>query len=235
MDVVLAVASEPVGVLETVQSCSQPESRIFAYVSSGNGISNSLTKHSEKKNHDQKKVLREWMGRKDERTFVAEVANSWSGSEASAYVLHIVTHYHDLAPKTIFLHAHDGSWHSEGICKLISRSESAHERVGFLNLNKPYPRRCLSPHRAIGPFVDRRLWKQYERHWDLWTNSSPPRRITFECCAQFVASRTSLYKRDLYVWARILRSIAHDRLGGTWEYLWPTLVDEDLAVQKANC
>ena len=140
-----------------------------------------------------------------------------------------------MAPKTVFLHAHDGSWHSRPVCHLLDSARRAPDTVGFLNLNNAYPKRCLSPRNVFGPSVDHKVRNFYYHNWGLWTNTTPPARITFECCAQFVASRSSLHKRELFVWARIMRSIVHDRLGNNWEYLWPTLVDESMAERMGTC
>ena len=230
MDVVVAIGAEPVQpFLSTLLGCT-PNRDLYFYVASGHGKSHSLTQH--KFNASR---LSEWLSMHRGRVHVSEVANTWSGTEASAFILHIVTHYHDLAAKTVFLHGHGSSWHSDPVCSLIRRSEVARPDVGFLNINRPFPKRCLSPSPVFGPSVSAAVRDRYYQNWRLWTNSTPPKRITFECCAQFVATRTAIHKRPLDAWTRILRAIVHDRLGNNWEYLWPTLIDEDQATATDVC
>ena len=176
-----------------------------------------------------------WLNEQRDNIFVSEIANTWSGTEASAFALHIVTHYYDMAPKTIFLHAHDGSWHSDKVCNLVKRGLVASPKTKFLNLNRPYPVRCLSRSSVVGIKVDFHVRDFYYANWRKWTNSSPPKRIVFQCCAQFVASKHAVHKRPLYVWSNILKAIVHDRLGNNWEFLWPTLIDEKGNSKLSNC
>ena len=228
MDIVVAVGSESVNFLSQISPCLG-SNRIFLYVSSGNGVANSLTPHAYK----NKEHLSEWLRQEKNNVFVSEIANTWSGTEASAFSLHIVTHYYDMAPKTIFLHAHDGSWHSGRVCKLVRTGLAAQTK--FLNLNLPYPLRCLSPSKFTGYGANAHVRDFYYANWRKWTNSTPPKRIVFECCAQFLASKHAIHNRPMSVWANILRSVVHDRLGNNWEYLWPTLIDENGTSQLSTC
>ena len=81
----------------------------------------SLTRHSG--TH-----LNEWLKYKAPNTFVAEISNTWSGTEATAYVLHTLTHYNEMAPKTVFLQRHDGSWHSRPVCHLLHKKRGNFQR-----------------------------------------------------------------------------------------------------------
>lgn len=231
MDIVVAVGHETIQFLSHITPCLDSSTNLFVYVSSGNGRSRSLTPHI----YGSRNQFQKWLAVKQDRVFVSEIANTWSGTEASAFALHIVTHYHEMALKTVFLHAHDGSWHSDRACALVMRAKATSPETRFLNLNHPFPLRCLSPSNVLGPSVDRGVRDFYYAHWRRWTNSTPPTRIVFECCAQFVASRHAIHSRPLHAWSSILRSIVHDRLGNNWEYLWPTLIDEEGSVRRSDC
>ena len=148
-----------------------PNDRLYVYVSSGNGIAKSLTRHS------QKNSLTQWLRYRAPNTFVAEIANTWSGTEASAYALHILTHYYEMAPKIVFLHAHDGSWHSKSICRLLDDARRAPDDVSYRYLNYRYEKRCLSPRGVVGSFLDDKVRDFYYNNWRLWTNSTPPVRV----------------------------------------------------------
>lgn len=228
MDIVVAVGSESVDFMSHITPCLH-SNRIFMYVSSGNGQYRSLTKHS------GKGYLKLWLQEHKDNIYVSEIANTWSGTEASAFSLHIAMHYYDMAPKTIFLHAHDGSWHSDKVCDIVRKARAVSAETTFLNLNRPFPLRCLSPSNVVGVAVSSNVRDFYYANWRKWTNSSPPKRIVFECCAQFLASKYAIQKRPLYVWTNILRAIVHDRIGNNWEYLWPTLIDQDKSSQSSNC
>ncbi len=230
MDIVVSVAHESTHFLTNIAPCIHSSNNLYVYVSSGNGVSKSLTKHKSGSLH-----LEAWLSHQRDNLFVSEIANTWSGTEASAFALHIVTHYDVMLPKTVFLHAHDGSWHSDRICALVRRGEAASPTTGFLNLNRAYPLRCLSPSKVSGPEVNNQVRDFYYANWQRWTNATPPKRIVFECCAQFVASKRAIHSRSLNVWTNILRAIVHERLGNNWEYLWPTLIDEKGSAALSDC
>ena len=130
---------------------------------------------------------------------------------------------------------HDGSWHSDKVCNLVQKGLYAPPTTKFLNLNRPYNLRCLSPTKVTGVGVNAKVRAFYYANWKKWTNSTPPKRIVFECCAQCLASKHAIHIRPLSTWTKILRAIVHDRLGNNWEYLWPTLIDEDGTSQLSTC
>ena len=236
MDLIFASTSESPSLLfSAISKCDlDAQTRIYVYVSVGDGRSNSLKRHRHVRNASEwERVAARYKADINAKIVVAEVPNVWSGTEATAYMLHIVTRYADLARKSVFMHGHDSSWHSARVCALVQRARRS--TAGFENLNNNYQLRCMSPRGVYGAYTSLALRDWYYSHWLSWTLEAPPKRIVFQCCAQFVAQSSSIRKRQLNAWTQMLDAIVHSRMGNNWEYLWPTLIDESLAVEQARC
>ena len=117
-----------------------------------------------------------------------------------------------LAAKSAFMHAHITAWHSDRMCDIIRRGLGQLSRnvtgPAYVNLNKPYPRKCLSPNAFTGVHTSEELRNDVFTNWTNWFESSPPRRITFDCCAQFITTRASSRGRSHTFWTSALRFMA---------------------------
>lgn len=170
------------------------------------------------------------------------VNNTWTGTESTAYLTHVHELYDDLADKLAFVHGHVSSWHSGNICDIIHNGVAKADRatVGksvYVNINKPYPLRCLSRNGTSGLFATEELRAKVYDNWAKWTGEAEtPSRLTWECCAQFVTTRQSLRARDRAFWKHTyeaMYSFPNDRI--PWEYLWPTLVSPSFSASRGNC
>ena len=168
--------------------------------------------------------------------FGARVNNSWTGSEATGFLWHMAHEYDNYAAKVVFVHAHVSSWHSGELCDIITTGvHNASASNGYVNLNNPYQRRCLSRNNLVGLFASEEMRDVIYGNWTRWFGTRPPVRVTFECCAQFITTRHTLRNRPRAFWNRALSSMASSEGKIPWEYLWPTLVNEDENVKKASC
>ena len=164
---------------------------------------------------------------------VYELYNEWSsGDEASAYLLHIALNYEALSDRTVFLHGHIASWHSEDICSLITRGFSANDN--FVELNLPYPHRCVSDRGCTGPYVNEDVRATLMGKWASVVGTPTPERLTWSCCAQFAATSATIRRRPQTTWWKLyLHSMFDQHI--QWEYMWDTLVDQDRAVAAGTC
>ena len=105
----------------------------------------------------------------------------------------------------------------------------------YVNLNNLYPRRCVSRNNVVGVHASTKLGDNIYGNWTRWFGSEPPVRVTWECCAQFITTRETLRNKPRMFWDRALLSMESPEWKIPWEYLWPTLVNEDDNVKKAVC
>ena len=167
------------------------------------------------------------------------VNNSWTGGEATGFMSHIAREYDNYAAQVAFVHAHVSSWHSGRLCDIISKgvrsTVSMNGKSSYVNLNNPYPRRCVSRNNVVGVHASTKLRDNIYGNWTRWFGSEPPVRVTWECCAQFITTRETLRNKPRMFWDRALLSMESPEWKIPWEYLWPTLVNEDDNVKKAVC
>ena len=172
------------------------------------------------------------------------VNNTWTGTESTAYLTHVYERYDDFADKVAFVHGHLTSWHSDTICSIVREgvkkanlAMQSNAGAVYVNINKPYPMRCLSRTGQSGQFATEELRTKVYRRWSLWTgDATTPERITWECCAQFVTTRESLRAREKSFWKHTyeaMYSFPQDEI--PWEYLWPTLVSPAFSAARGNC
>jgi len=172
------------------------------------------------------------------------VNNTWTGTESTAYLTHVYERYDDFADKIAFVHGHLTSWHSDTICSIVGKgvkkanlAMQSNAGAVYVNINKPYPMRCLSRNGQSGQYATEELRTKVYRRWSLWTGeATTPERITWECCAQFVTTRESLRAREKSFWKHTyeaMYSFPQDEI--PWEYLWPTLVSPAFSAARGNC
>jgi len=172
------------------------------------------------------------------------VNNTWTGTESTAYLTHVYERYDDFADNIAFVHGHLTSWHSDTVCSIVREGVKkaniaiqSNAGAVYVNINKPYPMRCLSRKGQSGPYATEELRTKVYRQWSLWTGeATTPERITWECCAQFVTTRDSLRARDKSFWKHAyeaMYSFPQDKI--PWEYLWPTLVSPAFSAARGDC
>ena len=172
------------------------------------------------------------------------VNNTWTGTESTAYLTHVYERYDDFADNIAFIHGHLASWHSDTVCSIVREGVKkaniaiqSNAGAVYVNINKPYPMRCLSRKGQSGPSATEELRTKVYRQWSLWTGeATTPERITWECCAQFVTTRDSLRARDKSFWKHAyeaMYSFPQDKI--PWEYLWPTLVSPAFSAARGDC
>lgn len=236
LDIILSAYDENPGqILSHLDSCCDATScRVFVYSSMAKGTRRS---HDLENRTREKHELEDWMNTKTRfQKFGARVNNSWTGSEATGFLWHIAHEYDNYAAKVAFVHAHVSSWHSGELCDIITTGvHNASASNGYVNLNNPYQRRCLSRNNLVGLFASEEMRDVIYGNWTRWFGTRPPVRVTFECCAQFITTRHTLRNRPRAFWNRALSSMASSEGKIPWEYLWPTLVNEDENVKKASC
>jgi len=239
LDIVLSVYDENPGqVLNHLESCCNATScRVFVYSSMAEGTSRSHDlEHKTHEKHD----LEDWMNTETSYQKIGtHVNNSWTGGEATGFMSHIAREYDNYAAQVAFVHAHVSSWHSGRLCDIISKgvrsTVSMNGKSSYVNLNNPYPRRCVSRNNVVGAHASTKLRDNIYGNWTRWFGSEPPVRVTWECCAQFITTRETLRNKPRMFWDRALSSMESPNWKIPWEYLWPTLVNEDDNVKKAVC
>ena len=239
LDIILSVYDENPGeILNHLESCCNATScRVFVYSSMAEGTSRS---HDLEHKTHEKHELEEWLNVQTRyQKFGARVNNSWTGTEATGFLWHIAHEYDNYAAKIAFVHSHISSWHSGRMCDIISRGvnnpSASNGKSTYVNLNNQYPRRCISRNNVVGVHTSENLRDNIYGNWTRWFGTQPPVRVTYECCAQFVTTCDTLRNKPRTFWNRALSSMASSEWKIPWEYLWPTLVNEDENVKKAFC
>lgn len=245
LDIIVAAYDEdPRPTLRHIETCCSPETcQVFIYLSQ-NG--DSQRSHSQPASQSRY-TAEDWQDIKTPfNKLVIPVENSWTGSESTGFMTHIVGRFSKLGKALAFVHGHITSWHSDSLCDVINngmnalRSRNAwEERAVYINLNRPYPRRCLSPNGFSGIYATQELRDKVYSNWTKWTGAPVPRRVSWECCAQFLTTQHSIHSRPLAFWERALQTM-HESCNLVWdeipwEYLWPTMIDEQGTFEHSTC
>ena len=239
LDIVVAVYDEePRITLQLLEKCCPTSTcQVYIYLSWDPAATRS---HGASASHHYTEV--DWQAL--ETTYakhVTTVNNSWTGTEATAYMTHIVEQYSALGKTLAFVHGHASSWHSDNLCDIITRGRSLlssrisynNDSSVYINLNKPYPRRCVSQTGFSGLFATEKLRDNIYANWTSWTGAPVPRRFSWECCAQFVTTDRSIRGRGHEFWKQVLHTM--EASPAPWEYLWPTMIDEKGTIKLADC
>jgi len=150
------------------------------------------------------------------------------------YLTYIIDHYDSLPDISIFMHAHQWSWHNNDIlnndaAEMIRRLSSEHVlREGYMNLRCHWLPGCpdwMHPgkiHEDSSKLEETLMAKCWS---ELFPGEPVPQVLAQPCCAQFALSREriraialSRYKfyRDWLSRTKLRDSIS----GRIWEYLW---------------
>ena len=245
LDIIVAAYDEDPGTtLRHIETCCSPETcQVFIYLSKSGDSQRSHSQPASQSHY----TAEDWQEfRTPFNKLVIPVDNSWTGTESTGFMTHIVERFSNLSKALAFVHGHITSWHSDSLCDIInngmnvlrSRKAWAEDAV-YVNLNKPYPRRCLSPSGFSGIYATHALRDKVYSNWTKWTGAPVPRRVSWECCAQFLTTQHSIHVRPLAFWERALHtmkesaSLVWDEI--PWEYLWPTMIDEQGTFELSSC
>ena len=115
------------------------------------------------------------------------------GFEASAYLEYIVAHYDTLAEYTVFVHAHEHSWHHDGALDDLVNSLAFEGQYRNINSERHYGNTdgsVIVPHMHLFSAVP---------------DMPVPRR--FRLCAQFYAHRDLLRRHPVGVYRALLDTV----------------------------
>lgn len=156
------------------------------------------------------------------------------GHEAMVYLTYIIDHYDDLADVSIFMHAHQNTWHNNELldfdAAMMVRALSSERvlRQGYMNLRCGWDPGCPEWIRPGTVVLDDD--KQEEaiiaNHWQqLFPDEPIPRVLAQACCAQFAVSRDRILAlpKQRYITMRqwLLDTRLDDYLSGRiFEYTW---------------
>jgi hypothetical protein len=152
------------------------------------------------------------------------------GHEAMPYLTHIITHYDALAPVTLFMHAHQYTWHNNDLLAsdsaLIVRHLNPAKvlRDGYVNLRCHHDPGCPTHLRpaSVTEATVANAWRE------LFPGTPVPEVLSQPCCAQFALSRERIRSVPLEEYVRhrdwIVNTHLDDAVAGrVWEYVWQYL------------
>ena len=249
-DIILSVYDEnSQDVLRHLEKCCPQDScRAFIYSSLNEGSTRS---HEHVYRRKKERIKREthtldtWLSVDTSyNTSGKTVDNTLTGTEATAYITHIVDNYDNLADTLAFVHGHIHSWHSKKMCDIIKRGmknlKKNKKDTVYVNINKPHSRRCMSKKGISGRGTSIEMRDHVFKYWVNWTNQPTPTRISWECCGQFVTNRESIQFRGYQFWKALNRTLTRCPLPTEekcppFEYLWSTFIDEQGTLKKSRC
>jgi hypothetical protein len=163
------------------------------------------------------------------------------GHEAMVYLSYIIDHYDNLSDISIFVHAHQRTWHNNDLLNsdmltTIEHLNPAHvARVGYFNLRCHHEPGCpdwlhldrpdseLDTHRKMEERAfSLKVWKE------LHPQAPPPSAISQPCCAQFAVSKERILAIPRAEFIRYRDWLLHTDLpdvfsGRVMEYSWQFL------------
>ncbi|KAK1144828.1 hypothetical protein N8T08_004841 [Aspergillus melleus] len=175
------------------------------------------------------------------------------GHEVMVYLTYIIDHYHALNDVTMFMHAHQITWHNNDFldsdsAKMVRRLKGNHViRNGYMNMRCHHQPGCPD---HIHPTVDNQTddinipeaavlgnsWRE------LFPTDPVPHVLSQPCCAQFAVSSERIRRipRKRYIDYRewLLHTELNDRLSGrVWEYVWQWLFTghEEFCPAETTC
>jgi hypothetical protein len=156
------------------------------------------------------------------------------GHEVMVYLSYIIDNYDSLPDVSIFMHAHQITWHNDDILghdasELVTRlSRPRVWREGFVNMRCSWYPGC--PDWMKPGETKENVYKQEEvilaKSWsELFPLDKVPAVLAQPCCAQFALSRERIQAlpHAQYVWYRnwVFNTKLPDHLSGrVWEYIW---------------
>lgn len=156
------------------------------------------------------------------------------GHEVMVYLSWIIDNYDNLPDVSIFMHAHQYTWHNDDLLghnaadmiKKLSRPRVWRE--GFVNMRCNWYPGC--PDWMHPGETERNAFKQEEtllaKSWsELFPLDPVPNILAQPCCAQFALSRERIHAKPYaqYLWYRnwlFSTTLADSMSGRIWEYVW---------------
>ncbi|CAK4031642.1 Hypothetical predicted protein [Lecanosticta acicola] len=156
------------------------------------------------------------------------------GHEVMVYLSYIIDNYEDLADVSLFMHAHQFTWHNNELLERDAAQMVRHlspERVtreGYMNLRCHWDPGCpewLHPGATVRN-VDKQEEVLLAESWSqLFPLDAIPTVLAQPCCAQFAVSRDRILKtnkmRYIYMRDWLIKTELSDYLSGRiFEYIW---------------
>ena len=164
------------------------------------------------------------------------------GHEAMVYLTYIIDHFDILTDTSIFVHAHQTTWHNNDLLdsdmlKTVTHLNDAHvARAGYFNLRCHHEPGCPDWLHVDRPHDELDTHRKMEEKtfslsvwYELHPGVSPPHAISQPCCAQFAVSRDRIRAnpRSEYIRYRdwLLSTSLEDTYSGrimeySWQYLF---------------
>ncbi|KAE8155135.1 hypothetical protein BDV25DRAFT_135180 [Aspergillus avenaceus] len=162
------------------------------------------------------------------------------GHEVMVYLTYIIDHYHNLSDVTMFMHAHQITWHNNDFldsdsAEMVRHLKGDHVlKNGYMNLRCHLEPGCPE---HIHPYVGEEsadianvpeaavignAWQE------LFPQNPVPSVLSQPCCGQFAASADRIRQVPLSKYADfrnwLLNTSLEDRISGrVWEYVWQWL------------
>ncbi|KAF7118394.1 hypothetical protein CNMCM5793_007911 [Aspergillus hiratsukae] len=160
------------------------------------------------------------------------------GHEVMVYLTYIIDHYASLSDVTLFMHAHQYTWHNNDFLNSdsalqVQRLRSEYViRNGYINLRCHLSPGCpdhIHPTVAGDDLLNIPEAAVFGNSWlELFPGTPVPRVLSQPCCGQFAVSaeriRTVALERYVRYREWLLATPLEDKLSGrVWEYLWQWL------------
>lgn len=146
-----------------------------------------------------------------------ELPNLNRGNEASAYLAFIIENYDVLPNYTLFVHAHETSWH-EDVPK-IKMVENLN-LCDYQNVNARH-----RMYQTLSPKINSIPYGYVQKAWPYLFDCPIPQKLSFYSCAQFIVSRTRILSRPKAFYERCLKWLYETDMptfhsSRVFEYIW---------------
>jgi hypothetical protein len=161
------------------------------------------------------------------------------GNEAMVYLSYVIDHYDKLPDISIFVHAHQYTWHNNDLLNadtalMIKHLSSARViREGYMNLRCQWYPGCpswLHPKSAKEEDIEKKEEMFVAKAWlEIFPHDPVPDALGQPCCSQFALSRDRIlaiplkeYKRlrDWLLTTKLRSSMSGRIFEYLWQYLW---------------
>lgn len=146
-----------------------------------------------------------------------ELPNLNKGNEASAYLAFIIENYDVLPNHTLFVHAHETSWH-EDIPKI--KMVETLNLCDYQNVNARH-----RMYQTLSPKVNSIPYGYIQKAWPHLFDCPTPQKLSFYSCAQFVVSKARILSRPKAFYERCLKWLYETDMptfhsSRVFEYIW---------------
>ncbi len=151
------------------------------------------------------------------------------------YLTYIIDHYYNLSDTTIFVHAHQKTWHNNDLLdsdmlKTIEHMSDPHvARMGYFNTRCHHGPGCPDWLHLDRPDDELDTYRKMEEKTfsiDIWHQLHPgaaaPHAISQPCCAQFAVSSTRVHAnyRDWLIHTNLEDIYSGRVMEYSWQYLF---------------